>query len=421
MVQTTTISLRVSLNRKKNGLNLEATTKFINKQSKRHYHLIEGLKNPCFDCWDKRKQQFTNVTTDSVYNNELLIQLLSKYRELANTGMFSDGNELFSHNINEPVREKTPTTLGEFLKDFIYQERHQKSKMPSCNYQKYINLLHKLELEGNLINIPLLDFNNQCFIKFSDFILNKLDGVNYNSLMVLLKSTLNKARVTFEDMPNITFKFREHAPKNADEELKKAIEGIKVLTVKQYKKFCELDLNTVEHGNNMQVRLMELYRDFCIFLYEIKSRPESVIKMHRDNIKGNRLIYYAGKKKNYTDGKDIVNTPITPIASKIIKKYEGQSSKGYIFPFAMNEYDWNFKNSASFNKWYNRKSKTLEQINDFLHKLEPILKTEDLTSYVFRHSTFTHKIKEGYNILQLAKEGGTSVEILEEHYYNHII
>lgn len=42
----------------------------------------------------------------------------------------------------------------------------------------------------------------------------------------------------------------------------------------------------------------------------------------------------------------------------------------------------------------------------FLSKVASILKVEELTTYTFRHSTFTHKIQAGENIMQLAKEGG---------------
>ena len=97
------------------------------------------------------------------------------------------------------------------------------------------------------------------------------------------------------------------------------------------------------------------------------------------------------------------------------------SPQGYIFPFSMNNYEWDFDNAKSFAKWYIRKQKQLEDINKFLEKIKPILKAKQLTNYTFRHSAFTHEIKAGKkNIMQIAKEGGTSVKMLEHHYFNHL-
>ena len=402
------------------GIDLVVRTKYENGKDVRHYKRVENLENPNLNSWDKKTARFTDVTLEAVHNNELLAKLISQYQEFIKTGVFEDGKQLLAHDLNKPVQTYTPVTLGEFLKELIQKMKTESVKMPSKNYQCYITLLHKLELEKQVINTPLNEFDNKAFKKFAAFILNELGGVNYLSLMVRLKSTLNKAREILEDVPNITYAFRKDAPRDAEKDAKEAKEGVNVLSTKQYENFCKLDLSTVPHSNNSQLQFMELYRDFCIFLYETKSRPVDVIKMKLENIHGDRLIYFATKKKNYLDSKGVIDTEITPIARKIIQKYKGQSSKGYIFPFAMNEYDWIFKDSKSFNKWNNRKAATLERINKFLHKTGVILKANDLTSYVFRHSTFTHKLNAGMNVYKLAKEGGTSPEILFSHYYNHI-
>lgn len=182
-----------------------------------------------------------------------------------------------------------------------------------------------------------------------------------------------------------------------------------------------MDLNEVPHGNKMQVKYMELYRDFCVFIYEMKMRPCDVVKLNVSDIKGNNIIYWATKKKNYiNESSSFVVAPLTKTSKAIIEKYRGKSSKGYVFPFAMNEYDWDFKDAASFNKWNNRKQATQERINVFLRKVADIFGVSKLTIYTFRHSTFTHKIVSGANLMQLAKEGGTSVSMLEHHYFNHI-
>ena len=89
----------------------------------------------------------------------------------------------------------------------------------------------------------------------------------------------------------------------------------------------------------------------------MKMRPCDLIKLHTNDIdtERNTLCYWATKKKNYTKQESaIVRAALSKVAKKIIKKYAGKSSMGYVFPFAMNEYDWQLKDNVSFNKWYNR-------------------------------------------------------------------
>ena len=240
-------------------------------------------------------------------------------------------------------------------------------------------------------------------------------------LMKKFHATIVKARKEKLTVHVLDYPYREKAPRNIIKAAEKAQNGVDILTVKQYKKFVEMDLNEVPHGNKMQVKYMELYRDFCVFIYEMKMRPCDVVKLNVSDIKGNNIIYWATKKKNYiNESSSFVVAPLTKTAKAIIEKYRGKSSKGYVFPFAMNEYDWDFKDAVSFNKWNNRKQATQERINVFLRKVADIFGVNKLTIYTFRHSTFTHKIVSGANLMQLAKEGGTSVSMLEHHYFNHI-
>ena len=191
-------------------------------------------------------------------------------------------------------------------------------------------------------------------------------------------------------------------------------------------KFEGLDLSVIKTGGPNRMYYKELYRDFCIFMYETKIRPCDVVKLKITDIQKSREKEYFSfvptKKKNYVDSrKAIQQAPITQKARKIIEKYQGQSKQGYIFPFAMNNYEWDFDDSTSFDNWYIKKQKQIECINAFLKKIKPILKVGKLTTYTLRHSSFTHEIHAGKkNIIQIAKEGGTSVKMLEQHYFNHL-
>ena len=94
-----------------------------------------------------------------------------------------------------------------------------------------------------------------------------------------------------------------------------------------------------------------------------------MIRLHSNDIHNGLIVYVAEKKKNYLNERSrTTSVKLTETAKQIIRKYRGKSTKGYVFPFAMNNHDWNFDNAVSWNKWQNRKQKTLQDINEFLHK-----------------------------------------------------
>jgi integrase len=112
---------------------------------------------------------------------------------------------------------------------------------------------------------------------------------------------------------------------------------------------------------------------------------------------------------------------ITPMASKIINYYSGD--QGYIFPFTMNNKKWNLTNADQRNHWEYGKQTILMQINKFLKKAANKLhiQEDDFSLYTFRHSAITHEIQANKKpLMQIAKEAGTSVAMLENYYY-HLI
>jgi hypothetical protein len=86
----------------------------------------------------------------------------------------------------------------------------------------------------------------------------------------------------------------------------------------------------------------------------------------------------------------------------------------------MNEKDWDYKDGAIWNRWNNRKAKEIEKVNHFLKKAAVELNVKELTLYAFRHSAFTHEIdRNEKSLLVIAKEGGTSPDMLGKHYYDY--
>lgn len=394
----------------------------VSKTTTRHYKKVEGLVSPNFDSWDSKKQIFNEPTENAIHNNKVLQEIKEHYQQLIDKFDPSTGKELFAIDETKDVppnqKEDKPITFGEFVLSLINAGKNEKIKNPSKAYQGQINLYHKLEREGVIINKPLSDICNKDFIDFGQFILYKLtkeEGQgNFLNIMKLFKAAHAVAVSRELNDHVLRYTYRKDAP------IKKSEEKF-AFTESQYNAFVNFDLEQIPQSGPNRMFFKELYRDFCIFLYEMKMRPVDVLRLHKSNIVGNVVTYTPEKKKNYLEERRRITTrQLTPTAKKIVAKYKGQSLKGYIFPFSMNNYDWDYTDADSWNKWHNRKQKQLQDINTFLHKFEkPLHIKGTITIYSFRHAAFTHAINsKDCNLLKIAKEGATSVKMLEQHYYH---
>ena len=414
-------NISLSFTFKNGGFSLCATKK---NTTIRCYKVVSGLENPNFDSWDKKKQLFNEPSEQAICNNNILRLMKEHYQYLIDTFDPTTPKELFtSSDTAEKIEAKKLLTLEKFLNNLIFEMRNTKHRVPSTNYRLYITLLNKLKKEGHILNVALSEISDEHFERFGRFILDQLNGINYKPLMKRFKTTINKARERRLTTNESSYNYATHTP-TTDIDIQKAIKGVEVLSVKEYEKFTKLDLSQIPYSGKNPEYYKELYRDFCIFMYEMKIRPCDAINLRLDAIHSNNIVYLPIKKKNYIDKtRSVVTAPITPIAKAIINKYKALSTKEYVFPFSLNLRDWDKNNPDSFNKWYLHRQKQLEKINHFLKKVNEHYKfdCDKLTTYVFRHSTFTHAINQrNQSLIAIAKEGGTSVAMLEKHYYNHI-
>lgn len=404
----------------------------------RKYFTIQGLISPDFRYWDKKTQRFSSGTDTAKANNPVLEDVCALCDELLVNSAITSPSE-FIEALKRGVAPSDVLTLGDFLRELIDDMRNGKNnKRPSKNYQCYITLLHKLEKEEkaqykgkvlDLINVPIAEVDNKCFIQFGDFILSLSDKEgksNYINLMKLFKQVHTKAYDRELTDTVLRYKYKDNAPLLFDEDAEK----LPSLTVEQYAKFVALDVKTFPKSGALTHELMQMYKDFCIFLYETKTRPVDVMRAHTNNIiteNGIKFLRYVPEKKKnnkQTDKNKIVNTRFSCAALTIIEKYKGKSKQGYIFPFSMNEYHWDMKDAASWNKWNNRKQTTQEQINSWLrNKVAKVIGVNfRLTLYTFRHSTLTHAcMADGANWGAIALESGTSIKMLQEHYVSNKI
>lgn len=398
----------------------------------RKSYVIEGLTNPDFRYWDKKAQCFSSGTDTARANNPVLEALRARCNELVSNSAITTP-EAFIEALKSGVAPSDVETLGHHLRSIIDDIRtglnHQ---CPSRNYQPYLNLLHKLEKEAttqykgkkcNLIDVPLSDVDNKHFIQFSEFLFtlsNEEGRSNYINLMKLFKQVHTKAYDLEYNNHTLRFNYTKFAPKTRSE----CKQQRPSLTPKQYAKFVSMDVRKLPKSGSLSYELMEMYKDYCIFLYETKMRPVDVTGARFENIVkvGGvfKYRYIPEKKKNKKHDYDatLVYTPLSDRALAIIEKYKGKSSQGYIFPFSMNEYHWDMMDAESWNKWNNRKTRLQEMINKWLKKVAKALKLDiDLTLYTFRHSTLTHACAmAGANWGAIAQQAGTSVEMLEKHY-----
>lgn len=384
---------------------------------------VEGLTNPNYNYWDKKKQRFLDGTYTATENNPVLDRLCVLCNELLSTPQVTTPAQ-FVEALRAGCAPKNVQTFGNYIKGIINDMRHITTKRPSRNYQRYINLLHKLEREGNIINVLISDIDTTHFKAFGDFIesLQESEGKNnYDGLMKLFKQAHKKAYNDGLNNNVLRFRYNERAPMLGD------ISKRDSLTKQQYERFVRLDAKKVPQSGPKSSFYSELYQDFCIFLYETKSRPVDVLRAHTKDIKLMKNLtndcivtvweYVPEKKKNSTSRNKVVQTPLNKRALAIIDKYKNQSTKGYIFPFSLNNHDWDFNNADSWNNWNNRHTRALEMVNKWLKKVQNILGVDfPITTYTFRRSALSHACSECDNYLQVALDAGTSVNMLQKHY-----
>lgn len=401
--------------------------------SVRSKRIIPGIVNPDFDTWEKDfkngdfKGGFRAPTVEAIANNATIATFMHGFKLVLDTLQPSTCKELFRlYDVSVNIKADGSAaikkqTLGDFLCKMIEEKKTCKKHfagLPSGAYQNYVTLLHKLENEGEIIETPVNELSQDHVIRFKEYIINELNNVNYGHLMTYMVSVCNMA--VEQGLNKNTFTRPKRKAEKSD--AKNTAKQIRSLTAQQLGTFAAYDLKKLLKGSapKRTVDQYELYRDFALFMYETKMRPIDVVKLRYEDIYdapgGVKFIEYVPEKLKHHSGM-ITQSPLNEKALAIAIKYKGRSSKGYVFPFAMNEYDWNFGEPVSFKKHYIKWNALLQQINSFLHKLEKPLGFPGLTLYMFRHTAFTVACREmKQSLIEIAAHGGTSVKMLEEHY-----
>lgn len=343
---------------------------------------------------------------------------------------------------NQVASSKPEITLGKWLDEIIEEIKNPTRLKPSASYQGYLTLLHKLEAEGKLINQPVSSLGDDSFVQLIKWLGKQKGkngkGVNFIGTMKMFAATLSRARKARLTTYRPDFPYMDYAPvhKVTDKAKDFLTNGgaIQSLTDEQYEQFVSMDLSEIKLARGVKMEYYkELYRDFCMLLYEMKSRPIDILRLHWDNIAYDEATgrftctYIPAKKKNYGasskhTSKALVIQYLSPKAVEIVLKYQGKSKGGYVFPFALNQTRWNLNDPQQFHYHYYKGNHICGQINRFLHKVGQHLKVPfQLTLYAFRRTAITQAIIENkMPITMIAKVAGTSVEMIEAHYANYL-
>lgn len=100
------------------------------------------------------------------------------------------------------------------------------------------------------------------------------------------------------------------------------------------------------------------------------------------------------------------------------------SKGGYLLPLPINETAWGDDiDGEIFSRWEVKRNNTLEHTNSNLQKIATALGiTTRVTLYTFRHSAITHACKrKGANVFEIARNAGTSVAMIQKHYFNSVV
>ncbi len=410
----------------------------------RHYMIVPGIESQNLSNWNDDLQCFTGTDKTTLHDNGIIDDVMTRLNELLDTYSFSSGKELFDCFRGVPGAAKKIPTLGEFLREVVAEEK-SKEIGASSNYQLYNTLLNKLKgvnlktqetfipssYNGKkLYDTPVSDITDYHFRAFGEWIKTDLGGSGYRNLMTTFAATMERASERYPDIHRLVYKWRKDSVKKAERAerltaqqlLTESKNEIPTLTVDELNRFLNFDLTTIWPPQKYRQRLVEIYYDTVLLMYYTASRPADVIQwdwVHNYCEETGQITYIPHKLRNRRGKRVTIN--LCPQAVAIIDKYRGQSKGGYLLPLPMNEIDWGELDGESYKTWEKKRNHTLQSINLWLNRIACALNFDikKLTMYVFRHSSITHCINRyNMNVMKVAAMAGTSVEIINKHYYN---
>lgn len=292
--------------------------------------------------------------------------------------------------------EEYQNSVSKYLEVVISRERAKQG----CNYESYYKLLTRCRRDiVGFDDMPFstIDYNQMVTIAY---IFSR--EPSYKNISKTFRALLGKAHkdpdVNFKLSQIGDFRFCDYSPCKYDEDSKYP----DTLDSEQLRAFLNYSSN---YKNCSEINL---YYDFCVFMFNSFFSPCDVIKAKLRDITNKNTIMIRCKKTHCP-----VEVPITPAMKKIIDKYRGQSKDGYIFPIMDDRKEKTYKTKGHTFKNFR------EKLNNWLKQVGRTLDLNyDLYAYVFRHTAITVAIDSGLPVSYISNAAGTSVEMIWQHYYN---
>ena len=379
---------------------------------KRVAHLMKG--QPDLKHWKQDKEMFSGYAEFYKENNQILEdfkaiywKLIQEHPELSAKQVACFYKAQQQRTGSKPVRltawgvEDYKNSVSKYLEVVISRERAKQG----CNYESYYKLLTRCRRDiSGFDDMPFstIDYNQMVTIAYIF-----AREPSYKNISKTFRALLGKAHkdpdVNFRLSQIGDFRFCDYSPCKYDIESKHP----DILNSQQLRAF----LNTSPYNltpNYKNRSEIALYYDFCVFMFNSFFSPCDVIKAKKRDVTNRNTIMVRRKKTHRP-----VEVPITPAMKLIIDKYKGMSKDGYIFPIMDDKKEKEYKTKDYTFKNFR------EKLNNWLKGVGHYLGLDfNLYAYVFRHTAITVAIDSGLPVSYISNAAGTSVEMIQQHYYN---
>lgn len=151
---------------------------------------------------------------------------------------------------------------------------------------------------------------------------------------------------------------------------------------------------------------MELYHDFCVFMFYSFCSPCDVVKMKHSDIMTGQILCYIRKKTM-----KIVQLPVSVQIMVLIDKYKLDANQEYIFPI--------MDDKKSTQSYYSFCNYFIQKVNCWLKDLAKSLNWGlELRRYIFRHTAITLAVDGGLNSSYISMLTGSNPKCIQDNYYN---
>lgn len=357
--------------------------------------------------WDDGKERLTRCAAYYKENNALLKDYKDNFVKAVVMHPDWDAKRIAAimdtASPDQPQESKPEQndTVAAFIEKVVQREKAKQG----CNYElyeKFLKKARKIVPDFDTLTFQQITYDKCVWIAG---IFAKHPGYFYS--MKVFCNVLGKAAkdrsVSFKMWQIEDFQFRDYDPDKDRVDLHKP----DVLTQEQVTAFMNMNPKTMTPSCRDRVSVQMFY-DFCVMMLHTMMAPCDVAKLKPRDITKSHTFMIKRKKTHRA-----LEIPITPQVDAIIAKYKGLSPCGYIMPIINEKVD-----ARQTIRDYTSK-KFRQRLNEWLKIVGKELGLSfGLYAYVFRHTAITMALDGGLPVPYVASIAGTSIEMIQKHYYN---